>query len=204
MWSCARSSRTRLTLELSAWAGLSAHAVENRVVARCARVLLYDFIYFLLLIRLFLVGRGRLERDQVVALLNERLAAADRFRSKIELSTNGQDAFFVPVLSPAAPAAAAVALSNAAPLAHAVAPLATAAVSAAASAASAAAPPAVSAARAGGWAALPRYDCAAHVKPLYVRTPTGADDPEAAYHGLCKFVAEVRKAREGGSARSFI
>jgi hypothetical protein len=128
-------------------------------------------------------SRGRLERGQVVALLNDRLSSAERFRSKIEVSPNGQDAYFVPVLSPerSAPAAAGdpalAADSGFTRVTHGATPVIAS----------------------DGWAALPPYDCSPHVKPLYYHPPiessqggdSAADREAAAYLGLCTFVAQV-------------
>jgi hypothetical protein len=136
-----------------------------------------------------------------VELLNDKMVSADRFRSKIEISPDGEDAYFVPVLSS----------ENAAIQANDVASNGTAAtidqpnsVALTASTSSAALQNTPRKERKpsknGQWGALPPYDCAPHVKPLYVHLPaiasggSSVDDLQgAAYRGLSNFVAQVMK-----------
>jgi len=152
----------------------------------------------------FLRLRGRLDREQVVALLNDKMVSADRFRSKIEISPSGEDACFVPVLSSAGDAVvlnqasdltlngvAATTIKDQSQLVDMDAPSSSAAVQKS---------PKQEPSKNGRWSSLPPYDCAPHVKPLYVHLPAVAsgdgsagDLQGASYRGLSNFVAQVIK-----------
>lgn len=43
--------------------------------------------------------RGQLDRDEFISLLNTKLASCERFSSRIEISSNGQDAHFINLAS---------------------------------------------------------------------------------------------------------
>lgn len=152
----------------------------------------------------FLRPRGRLDREQVVALLNDKMVSADRFRSKIEISPSGEDACFVPVLSSTQDVAA---LNQANELAlNGVAATTTkdqsqlVALDAPSTSAALQKSPRKEPTKSSLWTSLPPYDCAAHVKSLYVHIPAVASGDDSAgdlqgasYRGLSNFVAQVIK-----------